>query len=1026
MFILKRASKLLVQLKRFSIKKNIPIKPLILKKENREDEYTEGTYFGEKNGRYHIHTQIDLPSFHSESDYRLEIYTSKLESDTAANPQIKVYINNQLIQGVDVNHSQVQLNRKWSKQTIQLELDIFAGNISHEFPLFVRLIEVDRKIEDTYIDLKIAIQSCSTLEEDSSEFREIATVIKNAINQLDFRTPYSKKFYYGINQCQDILQFELYQNKKLCLSKEEVLAVGHTHIDLAWLWTVEQAIEKGERSFSTVLKLMEEFPEYQFIQSQPQLYDFIKMRYPDLYEKIKEKIREGRWEPEGAMWVEADCNLTSGESLVRQLLYGKRFFKKEFGVESRILWLPDVFGYSAALPQLLKLSNVDYFMTTKLSWNQFNQIPYDTFYWQGIDGSQVLTHQITTTSKEYQPTPYYTTYNGLLDPDSVVGAWERYQQKDLSNQVLMAYGYGDGGGGPTREMLETARRLKNGLPGIPKVKLGTALQFFEYLKRSIANKKTPIWMGELYFEYHRGTYTSIGKNKRFNRLLENFLQSLEKLYSLLDDLTYPKEKLENMWKLVLLNQFHDILPGSAIEEVYQQTDQEYKELLISCEELLQRAFSSNYFETKDNHFLIFNPIAKNRKTVCKLPVDKDYDLIDSNGNILKSQQISNCEKLVWIDSIEGLSFIEIKKIKKKSKKMRTERILSRSIETPFYTIQFDEYFQFASIYSKKEKREILPKNHVGNQLVAYADYPMDYDAWEIDIYYKEKSWIINQVESAKIISHGQIRTTVEIIRKFEQSVIKQHIHFYEDSPRIDFETWIDWQQEHVLLKTHFPVAINSLSATYDIQFGNVERSVHQNTSWDLAKFEVSAQKWMDISENGFGVALLTDSKYGYDADYQKMGLTLLKSATDPYQHADKGSHYFVYALYPHSGDVYHSDVIDQGYDFNVPLLIQEDISLRKAPELLLMWQNTHVILDTVKVAEDEDCLIYRFFETENKQDLIEIMLDQSVESVWECNLLEENIQNLPIDNHKIECIFKPFEIKTFKVKRKMEFRQNDC
>ncbi len=404
-----------------------------------------------------------------------------------------------------------------------------------------------------------------------------APPLNDAINLLDMRKVPSDAFYASVEEARALLAKTVYGEMA---GYQEIIAscIGHTHIDVAWWWTVSQTREKVARSFATVLKLMEEYPEYKFMSSQPVLYSFLKERYPELYAQIKERVKEGRWEPEGGMWLEADCNLSSGESLVRQFLYGKRFFKEEFGKDNRVLWLPDVFGYSGALPQIMKKSGIDYFMTTKLSWNQFNMIPNDTMLWEGIDGSRVLTHFISTLGIGQSVERFFTTYSGMLHPDAIMGGWERYQNKEMNNDILIAYGYGDGGGGPTREMLETGRRMEKGVKGIPTVRQCGSRKYFEELEERVKdNRRLPVWTGEFYFEYHRGTYTSMARNKRSNRKSELLLSDLELLSVLAakKGVAYPAEQLEKMWKTVLLNQFHDILPGSSIAEVYEVTKKEY-------------------------------------------------------------------------------------------------------------------------------------------------------------------------------------------------------------------------------------------------------------------------------------------------------------------------------------------------------------------------------------------------------------------------------------------------------------------
>ena len=378
-----------------------------------------------------------------------------------------------------------------------------------------------------------------------------------------------------------------------------VSAIGHTHIDIAWLWTVEQTKEKVLRSFSTVLRLMEQYPNYKFMSSQPILYQFVKEQEPEMYEKIKQRIREGRWEVDGAMWLEADCNLTGGESLVRQIIKGERFFREEFGISSKSLWLPDVFGYSAALPQILKRSGIPYFMTTKIAWNQYNQLPNDTFMWKGIDGSEVFVFMPTACDFDktlglnvsFTDTRNTTTYTGIINPNMALGTFKRFQNRDLTENTIMLFGFGDGGGGPTKEMLENAERLRYGMPGIPRIQQEFETEFFDRTYDTIAKlPDMPKWNGELYFEYHRGTLTSMGKNKRYNRKNEILYTQLETLASMLKEkgVEYPEEVIERGWEILLLNQFHDIIPGSCIEEVYVQTDKEYEEILSRGKETLHQ------------------------------------------------------------------------------------------------------------------------------------------------------------------------------------------------------------------------------------------------------------------------------------------------------------------------------------------------------------------------------------------------------------------------------------------------------
>jgi len=980
--------------------------------------YDEGDYFGKKNHYYEITGEMTVPDSWRHQPLCLEIYSSKNEWDNTTNPQMKLYLDKKLIQGIDVNHQEIYLPH-WvaEKGTVAFHLTIFSGREEKKYPIYIRLHRMDEKVRKTFYDLFVPLKSCMSLEKGSESYLALFSVLDEAVKKLDYRTPFSAEFYRGLEACQSYLQEHLYQKYPLSDERPSVWAVGHSHIDIAWLWTVRQAIEKGERSFATVLKLMEEDPNYHFIQSQPQLYAFIKDHYPELYEKIKAQVAKGKWEPEGAMWVEADCNLTSGESLVRQILYGKLFFKEEFGQDNQVLWLPDVFGYSAALPQILKKSGTPYFMTTKLSWNQFNQIPYDTFYWQGIDGSVVLTHFITTTSGSYQPTSFYTTYNGLLDPPSILGSWERYEQKELNNEVLVAYGYGDGGGGPTRQMLEVGKRMQQPLPGMPNVTFGKARTFFERLDRRMKGKEVPRWMGELYFEYHRGTYTSMAKNKKSNRQAEFLLQSLEKLYAQLDLNYYPKESLERLWKLVLLNQFHDILPGTAIKEVYDQTDLEYQEVFEQGKALLEKGLTlltaQHKGETKA--LVLFNPLGIKRDRLVEIELPAGFSLMDGN-EVVPVQKTNSGNYVAQINEIPSLGY----KLLTLKPQVETDQVrdltLETEIDTPFYIIQFNKAYEIVSIFDKKAQREVIPNGKTSNQLVAYEDLPMGYDAWDIDIYYKKKPWLVNQLTSARLIEDGPLRKTVEIIRQFDRSTIKQHLYFYTHSPRIDFETWINWQQEHVLLKVNFPVAVNSLKATFDIQFGNVQRPLHKNTSWDVARFEVCGQKWVDLSEGNYGLSVITDSKYGYDVDYQKIGLTLIKSATDPNPVADQGEHHFTYALYPHEGTWKEAGTVAQAFDLNVPVYQSSclvDAAFSSEPWVSCDVDN--VVIDTVKQAEARDGLIVRLYEDQNKTTTAVLSFKELPQVAYLCDLLENTLTSVPIKDHQVQVPFSPFEIQTLKI-----------
>ena len=767
----------------------------------------------------------------------MHVCTQIDEWDDAKNPQFLLFVNGVVTQGIDMNHRDVLLDRCAKAGTqYRLEMQAYTGILHTEFNLIVDLREVDPAITALYYDMVVPLQAFPRLDPDSKARHDLERVLNEAVNLLDLRTPYNDSFYASVDEARRYLDKALYTD---LAGNDEVIAscIGHTHIDVAWWWTVAQTREKVCRSFATVLKLMDEYPNYKFMSSQPQLYFFLKERYPELYEQVKKRVAEGRWEPEGGMWVEADCNLTSGESLVRQFLYGKRFFKEEFGLDNRILWLPDVFGYSGALPQIMKKCGIDYFMTTKLAWNQFNKMPYDTFRWRGVDGTEILTHLVTTLGVGQDEKDFFTTYNGMLHPDAIIGGWHRYQQKDINNDILISYGFGDGGGGPTRDMLETSLRMEKGVKGIPKVRQETSRVYFDQLNERVKdNRHLETWEGELYFEYHRGTYTSMARNKRGNRKSELMMMDLELLGVLAGD--YPAEADTRLWRdIILLNQFHDILPGSSIAEVYEVTKVEYEALEREVTGLIRERLEK--LAGQGEGVTVFNTLGFDRDDVVDLGDVKASALRDGAGNLYPVQQTESgaVAYLRGLPSKGSLTFAPAE-AEAVSPFVRAD---DYHLETPFYSIVLDKAGAFASIYDKEFGRELVKAGQAANRLRLYEDKPIYFDNWDVDMYYTEKSWPVDDLVSMKWTEDGPVRTTLELTYRCSLSTICQKIHFYADTRRIDFENTVDWKEHQHLLKAEFPVDIHSDEATFEIQFGNVTRKVHTNTSWDKARLRAAAR-----------------------------------------------------------------------------------------------------------------------------------------------------------------------------------------
>ena len=753
---------------------------------------------------------------------------------------------------------------------------------------------------------------------------------------------------------------------------------------------------------------------------------------PDVYEQIKERVKEGRWEPDGGMFVEADCNIASGEALVRQFVHGQRFFKEELGVDNEILWLPDVFGYSAALPQILQKCGIPYFMTTKISWNEFNKMPYDTFEWEGIDGSRVLTHFVPT--RDYNraaveggtETEHFTTYNGYINPSQMKGAWARYSQKYLNEEVLCSFGFGDGGGGPTKDMLENQRRLAKGLPGMPRTKMSTAKEFFHVLDKHVTDKKyLPTWVGELYLEYHRGTYTSMARNKKFNRKAE-FAYQNEEMYAMLDAQTaggaYPEKELHEGWEVILRNQFHDILPGSSIKEVYDDSKAEYEGIFAENKALTDATLAHIAAGVKapKHSLVVYNPnsAAAYDLVTFTVPEGMGEPAVYDGETKLAVQKTADGAYVFFAAGVPGKGYKTYTVKEETADTTPTMEVSTEVMENEFFKVEYNEKGQFAKIYDKKADRDVLKPGKAGNVIVSYEDRPHNYDAWDVNNYYTEKSWDIDQVSAMEVVENGPVRACVKVERKYLDSTITQFIYLYHDIPRIDIKNVIDWKEHQIFVKDYFPIDVHTNEATFDIQYGNVKRDTHDNTSWDFAKFEVCHHKWMDVSEDGYGVSMLNDCKYGVGVRNGVIGMSMLKSAIHPNPEADKELHEFTYSIYPHQGGWREAGTVKQAYQINNPLTYswKENEGGTLAPEYSLVSSDQdNAVIEVVKKAEDSDAVIVRLYECYNRRTPVTLIFGKELTSVVECNMMEEGADPVEFTGNQATFEMKPYEIKTLKV-----------
>jgi len=867
---------------------------------------------------------------------------------------------------------------------------------------------VNREAFDFYYDFKVAVEAMDAFPVTSQRRGELRYALNTSVNLFSDENP--KSIAKARAALKDVL------TRRNGGTEHHLSAVGHAHIDTAWLWPLRETIRKCARTFSTALDYMDKYPQYVFACSQAQQYAWMKAYYPEIWQRIKKAVRRGQWEPVGSMWIETDCNLASGESMVRQILHGKRFFQEELGYETKDVWIPDVFGYAASMPQIMRKTGTEYFLTMKISWNQFNRFPHHTFLWEGIDGTSIFTHF-----------PPADTYNADTGPKMLMRNITNFREHDRSSRSILLYGYGDGGGGPSIEMLEKARRMRD-FDGLPKLTQEKALDFFK--KVTAEAKDLPVWVGELYLELHRGTYTTQAKNKLGNRKSEFLLRDAE----FFDGITYllqrnrrqtaadPKRAvydvtglgesgatthraaLDRAWKLVLLNQFHDIIPGSSIHWVYQDSTRDYETVRQLGESVRDSALAtlSALIDTRSftKPVLVSNTLSFPRREVIDLPGGKPA-LVAAPAS--------------------GYTVVETKTAvtaKPEHPVTATTSSSGITLENGLVRVRINAKGQLASVYDLQNRREALSGN--GNVFRLHEDIPNAWPAWDVDVFHKEKYEDLNDNAQIELVENGPLRATVKVVRTFGKSRLEQRIVLRAGSARIDFPTEVEWQENQKFLKVMFPVDIRAMNATYEIQYGHLERPTHSNTSWDLARFEVCAQKWADLSEPGYGVALLNDCKYGHDIHGNEMVLSLLRSPNSPDPLADRGHHHFTYALLPHAGDFRAGRVIEEAYALNVPLIVsaaKPGTGSLPPTQSFFQLNRSNVIIEAIKLAEDGGAVIVRLYEAAGARGAVTLTTTLPVEKAWLADLMENELEKVALKNGKVQLDLKPFEIVTLKFAR---------
>ena len=827
---------------------------------------------------------------------------------------------------------------------------------------------------------------------------------------------------------------------------------GNAHIDAAWLWPWTETVDVVHRTFGTALQLMNEYPQYTYTQSAAAYNQWMEEKYPSLHQQIVERVKQGRWEMVGGMWVEPDLNMPDGESLVRQLLIGKRYFKEKFGVDVRIGWNPDSFGYNWQLPQIYKKSGIDYFVTQKMAWNDTNKLPLKLFWWQSPDGSRVLA---------YFPHDYVND----IDPARIASDVAIAKKLNPGTPVMMhLFGIGDHGGGPTRSMLDSGLHWTASDRVGPPMKFGTAQEFFSQIEGKLDTEHAPtwnykvmasgdawipappegkmslpVWNDELYFEYHRGVMTTQANHKRNMRESEEQLLNAEKYSSIawLFGAPYPHERFNDAWQKALFNQFHDLAAGSGIGVIYKDAQRDYDVIRWTTEEASTGALddiSSRVNTTVQPSavpMMVVNPLGWPRTDLATFDVQmpkaaEGISVTDAQGQNVPFQVLSvdksthTYNLLAEVKDVPSLGYEVLQVVGRGNRNATDLKTDGLMLENSLLRVTIDPKTGcITSIYSKAGKFESLAPGGCGNQLQAFKDTPKDYDAWNIDADFENQVTLLDKADSVSLVEKGPVRATIRIVRTWQNSKFVQDISLYAGLNRVDVNNNIDWHETHVLLKAAFPLAASGPEAAYEIPYGSIERPTTRNNSWERAKFEVPALRWADLGDGNHGFSLINESKYGYDAKANVLRLSLLRSPTWPDPEADRGHHQFSFSLYPHAGDWKQALTVRRGYEFNYPLRafqVEPHTGTLPARHSFVEVASDNVVLTALKKAEGGDALVLRFYEWAGKTGEVRINLPEGANAASIINLMEKpGNQSLPVTNHQVTVPVHPYEIVSLRV-----------
>lgn len=873
-----------------------------------------------------------------------------------------------------------------------------------------KFVLIDSEIEAAMYDVNILMETTESEFIDESTRSFITDELDRALNFVEYEEENSKAYLEGILKLRAYIKDNIFNNN-LYKGNGQVALVAHSHLDIAYYWKRVHSIQKNARTCLIQLRLMDKYPEFKYCHTQAYTYETLEKYYPEIFDELKERIQEGRFEIAGAMYVEPDCNIPTAEALVRQCMYGQHYFRSRFNKTIENCWLPDVFGNSWILPQILKKAGVTYFVSNKMStWNDTNRFPHNHFIWKGIDGSEVYA---------CVPPTHFITWN---TPEQITENWESFQDKNTCDETLNMFGYGDGGSGATEQMIEYARRM-NEVPGVPNVR---HIRADEFLKDNLSDKNSlAVWDGELYLEMHRGTFTTKGILKKQNRELEILLRDAEFISTLayLKGSLYPIEAFTDAWKKLLVNQFHDILPGTHIAPVTKDALRDYAEIQNVLDNILNDAAEFLEFKTKNisgkaNHYKLLNSLAWKRSGATF--IKGTFDSLDKVEKLPTQIGTSCGENGLWIELDELPPFstksILITKGSSTTKTPSWFSFSGHTLETAFYKVILAPDGSIKSLIFKEEARELVAENSTINNIKIYRDNPGMYDAWDILPNYRDREEKLTLLEEIKLEQAGEIYLDLVLKLKLNNSSWKQIIRFYKNSPRIEFDNEVDWYETNRMAKVEFNLNLLTRYAKCDTSAGTITRETHKNTTWQQARFEVCHHKWADLSEAGFGVALINNGKYGISFDENNMSLTLLRSTIRPDVYSDHGLHKFTYALVPHKNSPEEAGINEEAWQFNVPLQAFPSDKAEEESFIQLHPQNLH--LQALKRCEEESLkrsIIIRFAELHGKRGLGMLKLYKDISIAKKVNLLEdiEEQEDFTVENGVLHFHYKPYEIISF-------------